>query len=310
MKIQPKADITTPPISPSSSRDEKNTKVQVAVDEPQNALTCKFTEEEWDALRQLRLRLDKVYTNAYGPDAPEPKVFSLWGIPVDVANSASDPRASVVLMKFLRAAKALNVDVAQVLLTNALKWRKMFKIISTDKVMTSAYKNSSFTHFGHDKEGIPVIYLKVSKINWERFRIDRIGALVSAVISVEQQLRTADFQTSSQIVLVSDFSGMKLSRLPPSYYADEMKFMKYFYPDFCAYTISINTPCACVINGRLWLEKLFRPRLRARLTKITAVGTDKNKIVRALLAQIDAEQLPNQFGGKAVGFTWPPHNGS
>lgn len=107
----------------------------------------------------------------------------------------------------LRICRALNVDVAQVLLTNALKWRKMFKIISTDKVMTSAYKNSSFTHFGHDKEGIPVMfvktlvqllfvlivmvrYLKVSKINWERFRIDRIGALVYVLSGLPHTLAT------------------------------------------------------------------------------------------------------------------------
>lgn len=53
----------------------------------------------------------------------------------------------------------------------------------------------------------------------------------SAVISAEQQLRTVDFRTAANIALVADFSDMNMARIP-SGYADDMKFMKYFYPDF------------------------------------------------------------------------------
>ena len=60
----------------------------------------------------------------------------------------------------------------------------------------------------------------------------------SAVMSTEQQLRTADFQSASQVVTIVDFSDMKARRLPP-HYADDMKFMKYFYPDFCVRIIDL-----------------------------------------------------------------------
>ena len=178
------------------------------------------------------MRLSEIYTNAYGPDAPEPRVISIWGIQIDVADSASDPRASVVLMKFLRATRYvcltfirinfmperlnhrwLNVDEAQVQLTNTLKWRRMFKMITTDKILTPRYKSSSFAHFGHDKMGLPVMfvmtptsyqpaltsicarYIKVSEIHWERFQVDKIGALACVLLNTEHlyYLVTADY---------------------------------------------------------------------------------------------------------------------
>lgn len=105
----------------------------------------------------------------------------------------------------MRVYRGLNVDVAQVLLTNALKWRRMFKMLTTDKVMTPQHKSPYFSHFGHDKMGTPVMfviafdkcqsvlisvcrYIKFSKINWERFRIDKIGALAYVLLPLQSLL--------------------------------------------------------------------------------------------------------------------------
>lgn len=54
------------------------------------------------------------------------------------------------------------------------------------------------------------------------------------------------------------------------------------------------------------LRKLFRKRPKDRKRpKITCVGTDKKAVTRALLTFIDAENIPQQFGGEAEGFSWP-----
>lgn len=65
-------------------------------------------------------------------------------------------------------------------------------------------------------------------------------------------------------------------------------------------------PCSFLVNGALWVRKLFACGRKARkLAKMTSVGTNKSKIARALLARIDEKQLPTEFGGKAEGFSWP-----
>ena len=62
MSEEHKRDTITAPISqfPSTTTlavDEKGIKWQTAPDEPQNALTSRFTKEEWEALRALRVGL-------------------------------------------------------------------------------------------------------------------------------------------------------------------------------------------------------------------------------------------------------------
>jgi hypothetical protein len=96
-----------------------------ADEEPQNALTEKFTEKEWAALKELRVRLIKIrpHTCISGhsqlilvqsllPDILEKAYDSkegarttpivIWGVTLN-PNGTKDARASVVLMKWLRA---------------------------------------------------------------------------------------------------------------------------------------------------------------------------------------------------------------
>ena len=60
-----------------------------------------------------------------------------------------------------------------------------------------------------------------------------------------------------------------------------------------------------MLNRKLRLDRLLDPLRHSQLAKTTAVGTNKNKIAHTLLAHIDVEQLPKEFGGNAEGFTWP-----
>jgi len=93
--------------------------------EPQNALTEKFTEKEWAALKELRVRAIKIrstrhfryidrsfFSQSLLPDVLE-KAYDgregarttpivIWGVTLD-PNESKDARASVVLMKWLRA---------------------------------------------------------------------------------------------------------------------------------------------------------------------------------------------------------------
>jgi hypothetical protein len=94
-----------------------------ADEEPQNALTEKFTEKEWAALKELRVHKNSFHTSFTAhpqlilvqsllPDILEKAYDSkegarttpivIWGVTLDPSGK-KDARASVVLMKWLRA---------------------------------------------------------------------------------------------------------------------------------------------------------------------------------------------------------------
>lgn len=91
-------------------------------EEPQNALTQKFTEKEWAALKEFRVRASKIrffrhiaaefffqpllpdiLEKAYeGKENARTTPIVIWGVTLD-PNGKKDARASVILMKWLRA---------------------------------------------------------------------------------------------------------------------------------------------------------------------------------------------------------------
>jgi len=91
-------------------------------EEPQNALTQKFTEKEWAALKEFRVRatpiafcivlqrcfsiqnlLPDILEKAYeGKEGARDTPIVIWGVTLD-PNGKKDACASVVLMKWLRA---------------------------------------------------------------------------------------------------------------------------------------------------------------------------------------------------------------
>jgi hypothetical protein len=91
-------------------------------EEPQNSLTQKFTDKEWAALKEFRVRatlpllhirerthvlsqpfLPEIFEKAYdGKDGVRTTPIVIWGVELD-PNGKKDARASVVLMKWLRA---------------------------------------------------------------------------------------------------------------------------------------------------------------------------------------------------------------
>ena len=93
-------------------------------EEPQNPLTQKFTDKEWAALKEFRVRsphpnptphvcsfsslaaqphLPDIFEKAYdGKEGALTTSIVIWGVELD-PNGKKDARASVVLMKWLRA---------------------------------------------------------------------------------------------------------------------------------------------------------------------------------------------------------------
>jgi hypothetical protein len=125
------SDYETKPAKPAQTLLDED-----AYAEPQNALTEKFTEEEWAALRELRVRAiirirfaphvisglillqlslpDIIEQANNGKEGAHMTPIVIWGVTLD-PKGKKDARASVVLMKWLRARCVLLKPIVHVL---------------------------------------------------------------------------------------------------------------------------------------------------------------------------------------------------
>jgi len=177
--------------------------------EPQNALTEKFTEQEWTALKEFRKQLPETLADAYS-DAKEARgtPVKLWGVELNPDGTKS-AKASVVLMKFLRA-RNLSVSEAREMLVNTLRWRESFKL---DEVMEEQFDEKLFGRVGHiygkDKEGRPVVY-NVYGGNTKDVFSDVQRFIRWRVQFMEKSVLLLDFENTDQMIQVHDYEGVGL----------------------------------------------------------------------------------------------------
>ncbi|KAF5377763.1 hypothetical protein D9757_008087 [Collybiopsis confluens] len=270
--------------------------------EPQNALTEKFTAEEWDALKAFRAKIPDVLASAY-PDKIHSKTtaIKLWGVTIDPADLL-DARVSVVLMKFLRA-RYLNVSEGKTMLISTLRWRDEFNV---EAACNETYPQDVFGELGHisgrDKQGRPVVYnvyggnqdLKAVFGDVQRFLRWRVAFM-------EKSIELLDFETNDQMIQVHDYLGVSMtSRDANSKNAasEASSIFSGHYPELLFKKYFINVP-----SYMTWIFWLFKPLLpSATLAKMSVVGSGASTIGKALLPEIDAKQLPKRYGGEADAF--------
>jgi hypothetical protein len=284
---------TTPP---------KDNKVSNDDEEPQNPLTKKFTEQEWTALKELRKQIPKVIAEAYS-DNPEikSKPLILWGVRID-SNGTKDPRASVILMKFLRA-RNLNPDAAAQMLTATIRWRDQFKI---DELLKEEFPSDVFGKLGYvygkDKGGRPVTYnlyganqdLNAVFGDVERFIRWRVKLM-------EQSILKLDFNDIDQVVQVHDYEGVSMRNRDANSKnaaSEATSIFQNHYPEFLYRKFFINVPTLLS-----WIFWLFKTLVSAQtFAKMSVVGGGNHAIAKALGEVISVEELPVRYGGEAKGF--------
>ncbi|PSR76321.1 hypothetical protein PHLCEN_2v8553 [Hermanssonia centrifuga] len=284
-------------------------------EEPQNALTTKFTEEERTALKEFRAsiflsslyritKLPEIFKAAYSPDdaAAEPNSITLWGVTIDPKHPAQDARVSVILMKFLRA-RELKVSEAQTMLTATLRWRDEMKI---DEILAEEFPDKIFggvgRNFGHDKEGRPVTYNIYGGDNDVKAVFGDVQRFIRWRIALmENSIKLLDFETIDQMLQIHDYEGVSMTSRDANQKAAASEATSIFqnhYPEFLARKFFINVPTLLT-----WMFWFFKSILSAKtFAKMSVVGTGKNTISAALLPSIDAKQLPQRYGGEAEAF--------
>ncbi|KAH9852631.1 CRAL/TRIO domain-containing protein [Lenzites betulinus] len=288
------------PATPSTETTEEEAEpTPTEVEEPQNALTRKFTDAEWTAVKGLRAKLPEVFTKAY-PDAdPAPTSIVLWGVTL---STVPDAKASVVLAKFARA-RDLDVTRAEEMLGATLRWRDELKI---DEVLKEEFDQDVFGRlgkvFGKDKEGRPVTYNLYGAVKDMKATFGDVQKFIRwRVQFMEESIKLLDFETIDQMVQIHDYEGVSLTQRDASQKAAAKEATNIFqnhYPEFLSRKFFINVPMLLT-----WIFWLFKPIISAAtLAKMTVVGTGPKAIGPELSQVIDVKELPKRYGGEADGF--------
>ncbi|KAN0113855.1 CRAL-TRIO domain containing protein [Russula decolorans] len=267
-----------------------------ADEEPQNALTEKFTEKEWAALKELRSLLPDILEKAYdSKEGARTTPIVIWGVTLDPTGK-KDARASVVLMKWLRA-RNLNVNDAKTMMIDTLRWREEFKV---EEAMKETYPDlfNGFGHlYGRDKEGRPMMYNIYGRNNDLATAFSDVQRFIRwRVALMEEGIKLVDFETVDQMIQVHDYEGVTLSSRTANSKAAASAISTIFqnhYPEFLARKFFVNVPSLMT-----WIFWLFKPVLSpATLAKMKVVGHGPSTIGKELLPLIDDKELPAQYGG-------------
>ncbi|KAI0929685.1 hypothetical protein AcW1_007032 [Taiwanofungus camphoratus] len=284
-------------VSDTSQATEQSKDVSHKDEEPQNALTKKFTEDEWKAVKELRARLPDILTEAYPEKEAKSSPILLWGVSIDPTGS-KDARVSVILIKFLRA-RNLSVNDAHKMLVDTLRWRKEFKV---DEAVSEKYP-SEFDKvgivYGKDKEGRPVTY-NLYGAHKDAFKDVQLF-IRWRVAFMEKSIQLLDFENTDQMIQVHDYQGISMTSRDANSKAAASQataIFQNYYPEFLSSKWFVNVP-----GLMAWIFWLFKPLIPAKtLAKFSMVGSGPQTIGNALLPIINAKELPKQYGGEAGDF--------
>ncbi|OJT12451.1 Phosphatidylinositol transfer protein sfh5 [Trametes pubescens] len=283
----------------STTATEKTEKADAPAEEPQNALTRKFTDAEWAAVKELRSKLPEVFAKAYTETTPTPTSITLWGVTL---SPTPDAKTSVVLAKFVRA-RELNVAAAQEMLVATLRWRDEFKI---GEIMKEEFDADVFGRlgrvFGKDKEGRPVTYNLYGAVKDMKAVFGDVQRFIRwRVQFMEQSIELLDFETVDQMVQIHDYEGVSMTQRDASQKAAAKEATNIFqnhYPEFLSRKFFINVPTLLT-----WIFWLFKPLISAAtLAKMSVVGSGAKTIGAELSQVIPVDELPKRYGGKAEDF--------
>jgi len=249
-----------------------------------------------DVLKETALDIDRP------ADGTAPAVTTLWGIDLVPGEVEKNAKASVVLMKFLRA-RNLSISEAKDMLINTLRWRNEINI---PQVMSEIFPSDVFGNLGYvygkDKDGRPVTYnlyganqdLKAVFGDTQRFIRWRVSLM-------EKGVQLLDFETVDQIVQVHDYEGVGMSSRTPESKAAASEATNIFqshYPELLYRKYFVNVPMIMS-----WIFWMFKPLLSAAtIAKMSVVGRGKETIGKELGVIIDKSELPKRYGGDADAF--------
>ncbi|KAF8830195.1 hypothetical protein HHX47_DHR2000454 [Lentinula edodes] len=118
---------------------------------------------------------------------------------------------------------------------------------------------------------------------------------------MEKSIELLDFETTDQMIQVHDYAGVSMTSCDTNSKNAASKASSIFsshYPELLHKKYFVNVP-----SYMTWIFWLFKPLMpSATLAKMSVVGPGASTIGKALLAEVNAKQLPTRYGGEAEAF--------
>ncbi|PVG04713.1 CRAL/TRIO domain-containing protein [Serendipita vermifera] len=267
--------------------------------EPQNRFTEAFTEQEWEGVKKLRSLLPEISAEAY--DNKE-KVPRLWG--VELSSTSPTAKASVVLVKFIRARQG-DLEAAKTMLVSTLKWREEFKV---DHLAKEEFPEDVFGKVGvisgKDKEGRPVTYNFYGSVSPEIVFKDVDQFLRWRVNLMERGISLINFETVDSMVQVHGKRDVGLASVglggrtanSKAAASQASQIFSDYYPELLHKKFFVSVPT--LLTWIFWtFTKLLSP---ATQKKMAVVGSGPATISEALLPVISKEELLKRYGGEGA----------
>ncbi|KAL3830231.1 hypothetical protein ACJIZ3_019033 [Penstemon smallii] len=222
---------------------------------------------------------------------------SMWGVPL--LNDA-DPRADVILLKFLRARDFKVADSLNMLL-NCLAWRKEFQTdaVSDEDLGFKELEGIVAYMHGQDRDGHPVCYNAYGVFK-DKEMYDRIFGddeklkkfLRWRVQVLEKGIKLLNFKPGgiNSIIQVTDLKDMPKRELRVAS-NHILSLFQDNYPEMVARKIFVNVPWYFSL-----LYSMFSPFLTQR-TKSKFVISKEGNAAETLYKFIRPENVPVQYGG-------------
>ncbi|KAK4483814.1 hypothetical protein RD792_011021 [Penstemon davidsonii] len=222
---------------------------------------------------------------------------SMWGVPL--LNDA-DPRADVILLKFLRARDFKVIDSLHMLL-NCLAWRKEFQTdaVSDEDLGFKELEGIVAYMHGQDRDGHPVCYnaygVFKDKEMYDRFFGDdeKLKKFLRWRVQVlEKGIKLLNFKPGgiNSIIQVTDLKDMPKRELRVAS-NHILSLFQDNYPEMVARKIFVNVPWYFSL-----LYSMFSPFLTQR-TKSKFVISKEGNVAETLYKFIKPENVPVQYGG-------------
>ncbi len=217
------------------------------------------------------------------------------------------PYDDAYLLRFLRARK-FDLKKTKIMWTNYIKCRNDEKVDDAYnfeyEALNEVKKCYPHSYFKTDKLGRPVFYERVGQLKYtelmktttqERFERYFIKEYEELFHDIFPACTKAAGKTVDQTVYIMDLKGGALKLLSPKIYDFIKSLMKIgsdYYPEILGKMFIINAP---ILFYGVW--SMLKPFVDERTrNKISILGTSYEK---ELLEVIDAENLPDIYGGKA-----------
>eukprot|EP00244_Chara_vulgaris_P011738 TRINITY_DN5924_c1_g1_i1.p1 TRINITY_DN5924_c1_g1~~TRINITY_DN5924_c1_g1_i1.p1 ORF type:complete len:359 (-),score=61.19 TRINITY_DN5924_c1_g1_i1:25-1101(-) len=210
---------------------------------------------------------------------------------VEAKGGSTKDASDATMLRFLRA-RNLNADKAAIMWCNFVKWRATFVPlghIPESKCQNELVQKKTCLQ-GWDKQGRPLVVVQLAKHKASKRSLEEVKC---TTVYCADKICASMKPGLEQFSVIVDLAGVGYKNLDLSATHAVFHLLQAYYPERLGKIWIINVP---YIFHAFW--KMVTPFLYRR-TRKKIVFVDNKHMKETLMSEIDEDQLPIAYGGKA-----------